>query len=427
MGQKRMKCEGFRVDVVRWRFRTWSLPVVLMLALSQLSLAQTSIFSIQNSPSPDAQGNTLNAVTAVSTSDAWAVGYKHDNNLNDSRTLALHWNGSNWATVSTPNPGSTPNCRNSNTGNVLNSVAAVSSNDVWAVGFSFTCTALLRPMILHWDGSSWKAVPSPKLRTNDNSALNGVIALASDNVFAVGFQPASNGAVLTLVEHWDGTAWTVMPSPSPTTGNVLSAVSANSATDIWAVGTRTDQATTSIQTLVEHFDGTTWKVVPSPNPLPKSPLNQNVLTSVAATSATDVTAAGLLNDANNQRVLTLVEHWDGSKWSVISTPNQSTAAGAANAFRGVAAVSGSDVYAFGFFEDAATNGQDKTLVEHFDGTAWSIIASPTRDTSQQLNGAFVLPGTTNTWSVGASSKPGIDPETGFLQLPLTLVLFSPIG
>ncbi|HKS76917.1 MAG TPA: hypothetical protein VJQ82_27155 [Terriglobales bacterium] len=421
-----MKIAGFRVHAVRWRVRSWPL-LVLLAAFSQFSLAQTSIFSIQNSPSPDVQGNTMNAVSAVSTSDAWAVGYKHDNNLNDSRTLALHWNGSSWATVATPNPGTTPNCRNSNTGNVLNSVSAVSSSDVWAVGFSFTCTALLRPMILHFDGTSWKVVPSPKLGTNDNSALNGVVALASDNVFAVGYQPAPNGAVLTLVEHWDGTSWKIMPSPSPTLGNVLSAIAANSPTDIWAVGTRSDQATTSIQTLVEHFDGTSWKIVPSPNPLPKAFFNQNVLTSLTATSATDVTAVGLLNDAANRRVLTLVEHWDGSKWSVIPSPNQSTAVGALNTLHGVAAVSGGDVYAVGFFADTATAGQEETLIEHFDGSSWSIIASPTRDMSQQLNGAFVLPGTTNVWSVGASSKPGLDPETGFLQLPLTLVLFSPIG
>ena len=409
----------------RWRAFVFLVP--LALALSQFGLAQTSIFTIQNSPSPDSQGNTLNAVGAISTSDAWAVGYKHDNNLNDSRTLTLHWDGGSWSVIPSPNPGSTPDCRTGNTGNVLNSVAAISSSDVWAVGFSFNCHSLLRPLIMHWNGTRWANVAGPKLLTNDNSALNGVIALASNDVFAVGYQPASNGAVLTLIEHWDGTKWSLQSSPSPTTGNVLSAVTANSGTDVWAVGTQTDIATTSIQTLVEHFDGTSWKTVSSPNPLPKSLLNQNVLTSVQASSATDVTAVGFLNDAVNQRVLTLVEHWDGSKWSVAASPNQSTAIGALNTLRGVAAVSGTDVYAIGFFADAATAGQHQTLVEHFDGTSWSIIPSPVRNVAQQLNGTFVLPGTGNLWVVGASSRFGIDVGTGFLQLPLTLVLFSPIG
>src|SRR5512133_2658477 len=66
-------------------------------------------------------------------------------------------------------------------------------------------------------------------------------------------------------------------------------------------------------TMVQHFDGATWKIVPSPSPLPKSFLNQNIFTSVQAVSPTDVTAVGFLNDANNQRVLTLIEHWNGTK------------------------------------------------------------------------------------------------------------------
>lgn len=422
-----MHSSGTTIDVAWRQLRIVAVFILSALALSQFSFAQSSIFTIQTSPSPDVQGNNLNAVAALSTSDAWAVGYQHDNNLNDSRTLTMHWNGTSWSVVPSPNPGSTVGCMNGNTGNVLSSIAAISSTDVWAVGFSFSCQSDLRPLTIHWDGTRWKNVPNPKLRTNDNSALNGVVALASNNVYAVGYQPASNGAVLTLIEHWDGTAWSVMPSPSPTTGNVLSAVSANSATDIWAVGTKTDIATTSIQTLVQHFDGTSWKIVASPNPLPKSFLNQNVLSSVQVVSATDVTAVGFLNDAANQRVLTLVEHWDGAKWKVVTSPNQSTSAGALNTLRGVSAISGTDLYAVGFFEDTATGGQHQTLVEHFDGASWTIVSSPTRDVAQQIFGTFALPGSGDVWVVGASSKFGIDPETGLLQVPLTLVLFSPIG
>jgi hypothetical protein len=67
------------------------------------------------------------------------------------------------------------------------------------------------------------------------------------------------------------------------------------------------------------------------------------------------------------------------------------------------------------------------MVQHFDGTSWKIVATPAPNLAQQLNSMFALPGTTDVWVVGASSIPGIDFETGFLQLPKTLVLFSPIG
>jgi hypothetical protein len=408
----------------------WTLVCVLMAAsLALPSSAQTSTFRIQKSPSRNAQGSTLNAVAALSTSDAWAVGFQNDNNINDSRTLTLHWDGVSWRDVRSPNPGSPPSCRNANTGNDLTSLAAVAANDVWAAGFSFTCTTVdLEPMMIHWDGQGWKVVRTPALGTNGNSSLNGLVALAANNIYAVGYQPAANGAVLTLIEHWDGKKWTVVPSPNRSaTGNLLSAVSADSPTDIWAVGVSVDQPTTSVQTLVEHFDGARWRVVPSPNPLSKAFLNQNVLSSVHAVSANDVTAVGLLRDAGQQRELTLVENWNGKKWSVVPSPNQSNVPGSLNALTSVTAVSATDLYAVGFFGDTATNGQDETLVEHFDGKKWSIIASPAKGLAQQLNGAFAMPGTAEVWTVGAYSDPGIDFETGLLQLPKTLVLFSANG
>jgi hypothetical protein len=311
---------------------------------------------------------------------------------------------------------------------VLNAVAAVSHNDVWAVGFYFSCNTLLLPLILHWNGSAWKKISSPALNTNDNAALNGVVAVAWNDVYAVGYQPAANGAVLTLVEHWDGLKWSVLPSPNASaTGNVLSGVSANSGTDIWAVGDSVDAPTTSIQTLVEHFDGTTWKVVPSPNVLKKSFLNQNVLLSVTAVSTTDVTAAGWVGNPGTQTTTTLIEHWNGTKWTVVPTPNQSTALGSVNQFRSVTALSSSDMYAIGFYADAATSGQHVTLVEHFNGSSWSIIPSPTPLLAQELNGTFALRSTSDVWIVGADSPYGIDFEFGFLQVPKTLVLFTSGG
>ncbi len=125
---------------------------VIATAFAVTAVAQTSNFTVQNTPNPNARGNTFNAVAATSTSDAWAVGFQNDNNLNDSRTLTQHWNGTTWTTVVSPNPGSTSACTNFNTGNVLTAVATVSTNDVWAVGYFFSCTSLLKPMALHWNG-----------------------------------------------------------------------------------------------------------------------------------------------------------------------------------------------------------------------------------------------------------------------------------
>jgi hypothetical protein len=112
---------------------------------------------------------------------------------------------------------------------------------------------------------------------------------------------------------------------------------------------------------------------------------------------------------------------------VVPSPNVTTAPGDANHLNGVAMVSPTDVYAVGWFENAATNGQHTTLIEHFDGSHWRIIPSPTKSLAQHLNGAAVLPGTRKVWVGGVFSPNGIDFEFGQLDLPRTLVLFTPIG
>ena len=265
----------------------------------------------------------------------------------------------------------------------------------------------------------------PALNTNDNAAFNGVIGFAGNNVYAVGYQPATNGAVLTLIEHWDGLSWKVMSSPNGNnTGNVLAGISATSPTDIWAVGDMV-APNTPVKTLVEHFDGHHWSISPSPNPLPTGSLNQNVLSSIHANSATDVTAVGFLSNSGTRTVTTLIEHWDGTQWNVIPSPNQSETVGSFNTLQSVSGTSGSNLYATGFFANGQTSGQQTTLVEHFDGTKWSIIDSPAKGVAQQLHGVFALPNSTNVWSVGAFTFEQTDPETGFLIIPKTLLLFSP--
>jgi hypothetical protein len=398
-----------------------------MLTLVALSASAQPIFNILHSPSPNVQGNTLNAVAAISSRDAWSVGFQSDNNLNGARTLTEHWDGQKWTVVPSPNPGSPNSCNGSNTGNMLNAVAAVASNDVWAVGFKFTCTSLLTPLILHWDGTKWSNVNSPALLTNDNSALNGIVAFSATNIYAAGYQPASNGAVSTLVEHWDGSKWSVVTTPNGNpTGSPLSAISATSPNDIWVVGDRV-APNLPVKTLTMHFNGTSWAVVPSPNPNTNSTFDQNVLTSVKAIAPNDVIAVGFTLDFANQRRLVLVEHWDGTKWSIVKAPNESTSVGAFNTLAGISGRSASDLYAVGYFADSATAGQHELLVEHFDGSAWTIVPPPLKGVAQHLNGVFALPGTTDVWTVGGFSNFGIDPESGLLQVPQTLVLFTPAG
>jgi hypothetical protein len=125
----------------------------------------------------------------------------------------------------------------------LSSVAAASSSDVWAVGsFIDDATFITETLIEHYDGTTWSAVPNPNPGTVRNE-LFAVSASGPADVWAVGdfvdgidAHGYSSTDLRTLVEHWDGTAWTMMSTPTPPLGGQLYAVAAVSPTDVWAVG-----------------------------------------------------------------------------------------------------------------------------------------------------------------------------------------------
>src|SRR5205823_1587061 len=112
--------------------------------------------------------------------------------------------------------------------------------------------------------------------------LFSVAAVSADDVWAVGTYDANPGH--TLVERWDGAEWNVFPSPS-SGDDLLIGVSAVSASDAWAVGYHSD----SHQTLSEHWDGTQWSIIPSPNVITAS---ASYLYKVAGVATNDVWAVG---------------------------------------------------------------------------------------------------------------------------------------
>src|SRR4030095_9838411 len=137
-----------------------------------------------------------------------------------------------WEVVASPNGGRQANS--------LSSVAAVTDSDVWAVGWAFNAQLnAYRTVTEHWNGTRWSLVRSPNA-TNGYNLLNGVAVVGANDVWAVG--QAANGSIYTtLVEHWNGVTWSIVPTPNVAgNSNVLEAISVVSANDIWAVGSSTD-------------------------------------------------------------------------------------------------------------------------------------------------------------------------------------------
>jgi hypothetical protein len=180
------------------------------------------------------------------------------------------------------------------TTNFLNAVSAVSANDVWAVGSALDpVTFDQEDLILHWDGTAWHAQPT--LALPRGSVLQGVHAIAANDVWAVGLSdPHDLTQPRNLAVHWDGTRWTQVSVPTVGTQlTSLTSVAAFASDDVWAVGGAEDASGTQ-QTLVEHWDGAAWRVVTSPNRDPQGE-NANFLTGVVTAAPHKVTAVGAWN------------------------------------------------------------------------------------------------------------------------------------
>ena len=143
-----------------------------------------------------------------------------------------------WSVVPSPNPNVVPSG--------LSGVAAVSATNVWAVGYYVNTTGVTQTLTEHWNGTSWSVVKSPSPGSGDD--LRGVAAVSAHDVWAVGSDNNSNNVFQTLTEQWNGKQWSVVKSPSPGSFNTqLLAVAATSAHDVWAVGHADSN------TLIEHF------------------------------------------------------------------------------------------------------------------------------------------------------------------------------
>jgi hypothetical protein len=210
------------------------------------------------SPSPGGQGSSarsnLTGVTALSPTDAWAVGSATTGQAGAATTTVIeHWNGAKWATVPSPDP-THPGCDSDELLGVASSAAAT-----WAVGSE--CGL---PLVLRLTASGWQQVPAPAPPKGSTYQLSAVSVTSATNAWAAG--TISGKRPLTL--HWNGTKWLAVTSPTPRGAEsaTLSAVTATGST-AWAAGTA-DYASGAQHVLIERWIGTRWKLDAVPNPTP---------------------------------------------------------------------------------------------------------------------------------------------------------------
>jgi hypothetical protein len=274
---------------------------------------------------------------------------------------------------------------------MLNGVDASASNNVWAVGYSGV-SGRYSTLIERWDGTQWRVVTSPNADTNGDNVLTSVDAQNSTNAWAVG-SSLTAASRKSLIQRWNGTSWTIVPSPNPGTfGNSLLGVGATAPNDIWAVGWKNNGD--GLQSLLLHYDGTAWTEWGA---VPKVGTGDNVLAGVSAVSSDDVWATGYYVDGTQHKTLTL--HYNGTAWSHVPSPN---GANGTDILMGIDATSPTNAWAVGF-EYRAALGHYVASTQHWDGSSWTAFPSAiSRDGTQEsvMFDVAKAPGTSQVWAVG---------------------------
>jgi hypothetical protein len=343
------------------------LVVWLSAAAPSRSAAQPTAGTWRIVSSPSVPGGELMGVAALSGSDVWAVGSRSVNGVFS--PLAEHWNGSSWSSVPISAPGSF---------NELLSVSGSSSSDVWGVGVSSNWSGLLE----HWNGSSWKVVASPI--AGAQTPIYSVRAFAGNDVWAAG-AAGGHGTLL----HYNGSSWSVVshPEPAGSTYTVFEKLAGTSPSDVWVAGS---SQTSSQQTLVEHYDGSSWKIVRS-----AVQGSYNTVRGLVARTTGDAWLVGDWEDpAPSYTDHPLIQHWNGSSWSAVSSQ--------VGELWGVVALSATDAWTVG---NRPSGSGYTSLIEQWSGSSWNVVTPPSAGTgNNELNGVAAAGAT--LWAVGSYTPSG---------------------
>jgi hypothetical protein len=276
----------------------------------------------------------------------------------------------------------------------LADVVALSPTDVWAVGAKGQ--PYQTPVIVHWDGRKLRAFrafrPSVAVqysgeKPGTSGTLDGIAAFSSNDIWAVGtdgnFSSGQFGSSpgRPVVEHWDGTMWRVVTTPRLRAGGTLDDVAALSRTDVWAVGQ------VGTRPLAELWDGRRWRVI--------NIGQEGALYAVDGASTGNVWAVGAqgLTELSVNDIFGLVMRWNGRRWQYVPAPSPSYSEG--DRFAGVDANSTSKAWAT---HNGGTGGSD---IQRWDGRRWRIAHVFRLEESSLSDIAAVSPN--DVWAVGSRS------------------------
>jgi hypothetical protein len=334
----------------------------LVASMPAFASSASPTWSIQPSPvlSGPPQG-TLNGVSCTAGTACTAVGDRIDAS-GVTVTLAQNWNGMAWSMETIPYPEDAVSSR-------LSDVSCRPSGICMAVGSYVTASGRTLALTEHRGGGAWTIESTPQPAGALDSALTGVSCPNTTSCLAVGSYVDATGTQ-KLAEYWDGTTWRIEPSPG---GGTLYRVTCPSAQFCLA-------ATGGIS--VEEWNGVGWTTQTAA--LPASPPNSTMygygVFGMSCTSQTTCVAVGaynlyqcfhtILGRRCQTTAWTLVDDWNGTAWSVVATiqMNVVNTASLATGLSDVSCVASSCM--------AVGSDNGGPLAEYGNGTAWSVETTP---------------------------------------------------
>jgi len=336
-------------------------------------------WSIVASPNPaGARYATLFGVSCTSASNCFAVGFQIKTGATANTSLVERWNGHTWSIVATPSASAS-----ATDSTYLEGVSCTGPTFCIAAGYLFVAgksgsLIAFKTVLEQWNGTKWSLVASPTPPGSTSSRLHAASCTSASACVAVGDQdlktrpPGSfaEGPV-TLTERWNGKAWSVVASPSPTIGSGASllAVSCTSTSNCLAAGEYAEGGAGRSGLLTEHWNGKSWSLLASHPPSRA----YSWLSGVSCATTTSCMATGYFSrSASDPRgSSTLTERWNGTAFSLGSSPN----AAFYNTLNAVSCVHAGSCIAVGNSAASGANA-NRTLAEQWNGTKWSVVPIP---------------------------------------------------
>ena len=283
--------------------------------------------------------------------------------------------------------------QSSNTGLQINEVSALavlSKDDLWAAGYYSPTYNSYKSLVMHWDGKSWSMVPTPN-NEGYSYKLLAIEAISSDDIWATGNYHANDSQLeLTLIMHWDGEKWAQVEIPKLGNLGSLNGISAVSKDDIWAVGSYYSSHDAISYNLIMHWDGNNWSPpdeIPNPHPYYPNYPGPNSLHAVAAISQDDVWAIGATDGGPS------VLHWNGKNWTEGPFPRLKQGV----KLQALAAIGPGDIWVAGVDPDS------HLLTLHWDGSVWTPVPAITPGAKIITVVALAAVSKDNIWLIGNDS------------------------